>query len=112
LYYLKGERLDYWDANVFLAALVAGILALVVVSVSTRPESAERLDSFFGRLETSTDVAPEAPESRQPLLLVNLLRPRRAAAGRGWHAFRDDLGGFALGWALVIVLVIATALFL
>lgn len=112
LYYLKGERLDFWDANVFLAALLAGILALVVVSLVTRPESAESLDSFFGRLETSTDVAPEAPKPRQPLLLVNLLRLRRAAAGRGWRAYREDLGGFAVGWALVILLVMLTALFL
>src|SRR4029453_709675 len=38
LYYLKHERLDYWDPNVFLAALVAGCLALVVVSLMTVPE--------------------------------------------------------------------------
>jgi Na+/proline symporter len=112
LYYVKGERLDYWDANVFLAALVAGIVALVVVSVVTRPESAERLDSFFDRLETSTDVTSDTREPRQPLLLVNLLRLRRAAGGRGWRAFREDLGGFALGWLLVILLVAVTALFL
>jgi Na+/proline symporter len=112
LYYLKGERLDYWDADVFLAALLVGIAALVVVSLSTRPEPAPGLDSFFGRLETSTDITPGAPESRQPLLLVNLLRLRRAAAGRGWRAFREDLGGFALGWALVILLVALTALLL
>jgi Na+/proline symporter len=112
LYYLKGERLDYWDADVFLAALLVGIVALVVVSLLTRPEPAPGLDSFFGRLETSTDITPGAPESRQPLLLVNLLRLRRAAAGRGWRAFREDLGGFALGWALVILLVALTALLL
>ncbi len=42
LYYLTGQRLDHWDANVFLAALVVGIAALVVVSLLTRPEPAER----------------------------------------------------------------------
>ena len=36
----------------------------------------------------------------------------RAARGRGWRAFREDLGGFALGWAIVVVLVVATAVFL
>jgi Na+/proline symporter len=113
LYYLRSERLDFWDANVFLAALLVGIVALVVVSLFTQPESAESLESFFGRLETSSDAAPGAAEaSDRPLLLVNLLRLRRAAAGRGWRAFREDLGGFALGWALVILLVIATAVFL
>src|SRR5688500_2370437 len=55
LYYLTGERLDYWDANVFLASLLVGVAALVVVSLLTPPEPAESLDSFFGRLETSSD---------------------------------------------------------
>ena len=35
-----------------------------------------------------------------------------AAAGRGWRAYREDLGGFALGWVIVVVLVAATALLL
>jgi Na+/proline symporter len=113
LYYLKGDRLDHWDANVFLAALVVGIAALVVVSLVTQPEPPERLESFFGRLETPSDTPPGAPDSiREPLLLVNLLRLRQAAAGRGWRAFRKDLGGFALGWVLVILLVALTAVLL
>jgi Na+/proline symporter len=37
LYYLAGERLDRWDPNVFLAALSAGITALVVISLLTDP---------------------------------------------------------------------------
>src|SRR4029077_9485252 len=49
LYYLAGERLDRWDPNVFLAALVAGIVALVVVSLLTRPEPPQRIASFFDR---------------------------------------------------------------
>jgi Na+/proline symporter len=117
LYYLTGQRLDYWDANVFLAALLVGIIALVAVSLLTRPEPAEKIESFFGRLQTSSDedtagADVSRPQEPSPLLLVNLLRLRQAAAGRGWQAYRDDLGGFALGWALVIVLVIATAMFL
>jgi len=116
LYYLTGQRLDHWDANVFLAALLVGILALVVVSQLTRPEPAESIASFFGRLQTPSDDASAetgaAAVVERPLLLVNVLRLRRAAAGRGWRAFREDLGGFALGWVIVIVLVVATALFL
>src|SRR5262245_43574290 len=57
LYYLAGERLDRWDPNVFLAALCAGIAALVVVSLLTNPEPRERTDSFFDRLHTSSDEA-------------------------------------------------------
>ena len=36
-----------------------------------------------------------------PLLLVNVLRWRRAAGGAGWRAFRQDLSGLAVGFVLV-----------
>jgi len=122
LYSVTGQRLDHWDPNVFLAALAVGVAALVVVSLATSPEPASKIDSFFARLQTSSDgpgggeAAVEearayAPSDR-PLLLVNLLRLRSAAAGRGWRAFREDLVGFAAGWAIVIVLVAGTAILL
>jgi Na+/proline symporter len=109
LYYRAGERLDRWDPNVFLAALSAGITALVVISLLTDPEPADRTQSFFDRLQTSSD---EPRAVARPLLLVNVLRLRRAAAGEGWRAFRQDLGGLAVGFILVGVLVAATAAFL
>jgi Na+/proline symporter len=109
LYYLTGERLDYWDPNVFLAALVAGIVALVVVSLLTAPEPADSLDSFFGRLQTSSD---DATGTRSPLLLVNALHPSRAAGEHGWRVYLGDLGGLALGCVMVIALVTVTAWFL
>jgi Na+/proline symporter len=109
LYYRAGERLDRWDPNVFLAALSAGITALVVISLMTDPEPADRTRSFFDRLQTSSD---EPRAVARPLLLVNVLRLRRAAADEGWRAFRQDLGGLAVGFILVGVLVAATAAFL
>jgi Na+/proline symporter len=109
LYYLTGQRLDHWDPNVFLAALLVGVTALVAVSLLTAPEPADRIDSFFERLQTPSDAGATA---EAPLLLVNVLRLRDAAAGRGWRTFREDLGGLALGCVLVVVLVVATALLL
>src|SRR5438552_7949996 len=108
LYYVTGRRLDDWDANVFLAALIVGIVALVAVSLLTDPEPAERLASFFDRLQTPSDegaagaglgAAAALGSPDRPLLLVNLLRLRRAASGRGWRMFREDLGGLAVGIA-------------
>jgi Na+/proline symporter len=109
LYYLAGQRLDRWDPNVFLAALSAGIAALVVVSLLTDPEPAERTESLFNRLQTSSD---EPQTAARPLLLVNVLHVRRAAAGQGWRAFRQDLQGLAAGFVLVGALIAATALLL
>src|SRR5215207_9662291 len=42
LYAVTGQRLDHWDPNVFLAALIVGIAALVVVSLLTAPEPADQ----------------------------------------------------------------------
>ena len=96
----------------FLAALLVGTAALVAVSLLTRPEPAERIESLFERLQTcSDDAGPDAGATR-PLLLVNMLHPRHVAAERGWRVFRADLVGFGLGWILVIALVAATAVFL
>jgi Na+/proline symporter len=106
LYYYAGQRLDQWDANVFLAALSAGIIALVGVSLLTAPEPAARVDSLFTRLETSSDE-PAAPA--RPLLLVNALRLRSAAPQGIWRTFREDLVGLAVGSAMVVALVGATA---
>jgi Na+/proline symporter len=106
LYHLAGQRLDQWDPNVFLAAVSAGITALVVISLLTDPEPAERTQSFFNRLQTSSD---EPGTVAEPLLLVNALRVRSAAAEYGWRAFRQDLGGLAVGFIMVGALIAATA---
>jgi Na+/proline symporter len=110
LYYLTRQRLDHWDPNVFLAALLVGGAALVLVSLLTAPEPAAKSDSLYSRLQTSSDGADRRSDG--PLLLVNVLNPGRAAAGRGWRAYREDLGGFVWGWVIVTALVAATALLL
>jgi hypothetical protein len=40
-----------------------------------------------------------------------LLHLRGADERRGLRAFREDLGGFAFGWLMVLLLVGATAIF-
>ena len=75
-----------------LAALLAGIAALVIVSLATRPEPAEKIASFFDRLGTSSD-----DERRAPLLIVDLLRLRRRAGGSICRTYREDLGGVLAG---------------
>jgi Na+/proline symporter len=124
LYAVSGQRLDHWDANVFLAALLAGIGALVVVSMMTTPEPEASTNALFARLQVSSDEVPDfaqasivgtggAARGQRPLLLVNILRlPEVVRGQQGWKTFRDDLVGFAVGWVLVVALVIATALFL
>jgi len=117
-YALTGRRFDHWEPGVFLAALGAGVVALVVVSLLTRPEAAARMDFFFKQLQTSTDAEDQADaqnprqaaERGKLLLLVNLLSLRRAAAGVPLlRAYRVDLTGFVIGFALVAALVLVFA---
>ena len=124
-YWMLGQRPDHWDPNVFLLSLVAGIVALVVVSLLTPPEPADATASFFRRLDSPHDgsveddtVAPAPPvlqdvaRSGRQLLLVHLLNPWRGAAGVGFfRAYREDLRGFITGWALVVGLVLLTWFF-
>ncbi|MPY90268.1 MAG: hypothetical protein GEU99_20380 [Luteitalea sp.] len=133
LYAWMGERLDHWDPNVFLVSLLAGIGALVAVSLLTSREPLTRVNAFFGRLQTPSRANPisvtsEAldrehftsplPQSEAALhgeqsLLVNLLQLRKGAAGSGiLRAYRVDLGGLAWGWFLALLLVVLTGVFL
>ena len=108
LYAWTGKRLDAWDPNVFLAALVVGALALVFVSLATPPEPDARIASFFRRLDTPSDfddAADHPAVAARPLLLVHILRPVRGHGGKGWRTYSEDLWGFALGWLIVFALV-------
>jgi Na+/proline symporter len=105
MYSIRGQRLDSWDPNVFLAALVSGLIALVVVSRLTPPEPSAA--EFFTRLETPTAGPAETAgaEGRQ-LILVNLFRLRTGAQGHGLaHAYRTDIRGFVIGWVIAAVLI-------
>jgi Na+/proline symporter len=136
VYRMRGERFDHWDPNVFLAALGAGVLALVVVSLLTKPEPEREMESFFTRLQTPTELPghPEDPlgadgrgekrvdadeigraaaEAGQQSLLVNILAPLRVTYGKGLaRAYRVDIRGFALGWLWSLLLVALTGLLL
>jgi Na+/proline symporter len=122
LYYLRKERLDYWDPNIFLAALLAGIATLIVLSLLTPAERGAQVDGFFANLAIPSDpgmemverkdaaglaeVGRRAAESGRQLLFVNLLHPRRGAHGANFfRAYRDDLKGLAMGSALVMGIV-------
>jgi len=127
LYHWKHQRLDYWDPNIFFAALAAGIAALVIVSLLTPAEEAARVAPFYNRLQTPSDPIPAltaagvnasedheeskdwsenvqpgtsrwAAEHGRQLLLVNLLHPLRARCGVSFlQTYAEDLKGLLVG---------------
>ncbi|HEX4810415.1 MAG TPA: sodium:solute symporter family protein [Bryobacteraceae bacterium] len=125
LYFARGQRLDQWDPSVFLASLLAGISALILVSLLTKPEPEPALQSFFRNLQTPSEGDVHQPSeqiagskqyaaaSGKQLLVVNLLHLRRGAAGKPFVvAYREDLAGFIAGWAIALgMLALAWLLF-
>lgn len=122
LYHFRNQRFDHWDPNVFLGALASGVVTFIVVSLLTPREPASSLDSFYLRLQTPSDGAveegPLAPpnaaqtrayaEAGRQLILVNLFRLRQGAAGVPMlRAYRIDIKGFLIGWAMALALVAA-----
>jgi Na+/proline symporter len=104
-----------WSAAPFGWAMLVGFVALIVASVLTRPEDADRLARFFDSMRRSSDDDARdkdgqralASERGEDLLLLDL--PGWFTAER-WQGFfkryREDLIGFALGWCTVGLLVL------
>jgi Na+/proline symporter len=134
LYARSGQRLDHWDPNVFLLALLSGYAALVIGSWLTPPEPAERIRDMFARFDVSTDhSAAFLAESRArgrsheleelPESEIETLRRKTAESGqrlllsdlgRLWRgtryayplkAYRQDLAGLVYCWGVVALLV-------
>jgi Na+/proline symporter len=101
-----------WDAANFGIALAAGFLVMIAVSLLTRPESEDRLKSFFERLDTRSELDPATGEEkviREPghdLLIVHLLNP---GLGGGWRKFyerfRVDINGLLVAFGVVALLI-------
>ena len=99
-----------WLAAPFGWAMLAGFVALVAVSLATRPEAPERINAFFDKLRrTSNDASvpagqppPWASDRGEDLLLYDL--PGWLTRAR-WDCFfqryREDLIGFLLAWISV-----------
>jgi Na+/proline symporter len=105
-----------WRADTYGFATLAGIVALMGVSVLTRPEDAGRIERFFDNMRRSSDdergpVGAEKPLAAahgKDLLLLDLPGWLGAERWRGFFSrYREDVVGFALAWVTVGFLVLA-----
>jgi len=104
-----------WNAASFGWAMLAGFVTLMVVSLSTRPEDETRIASFFDKMRRSSDEDAVSPDGQRPpaaghgkdLLLLDLPSWLTPGRRRGFFKrYREDLIGFALGWAAVGLLIL------
>ena len=121
VYYLLNHRrtgewhLVYrWEAAPFGWAMLAGSVALIVLSLATRPEPSQRIEEFFENLRRTSDdenhppgqVAPLAADRGQDLLLFDVPGWFTRERWRGCFArYREDLVGFGLAWLSVVLII-------
>lgn len=101
-----------WEAMNFGIALAAGFTALVVVSLATPSESAERTGPFYARLNRQTRFDEGRHEEQvveeegHELLFVHLFNLRlHEGLGAFYRRFRVDLNGLALSFVVVVALI-------
>ena len=121
VYYLLNHRrtgewhLVYrWEAAPFGWAMLAGSVALIVLSLATRPEPSQRIEEFFENLRRTSDdenhppgqAAPLAADRGQDLLLFDVPGWFTRERWRGCFArYREDLVGFGLAWLSVVLII-------
>lgn len=99
-----------WTPGPFGWATLAGFSMLILVSLLTQPEEPGRIERFFDNMRRSTDEEalpegqpkPLAAERGQDLILLDLPGWLTPSRWRGFfRRYREDLIGFACGWAAV-----------
>jgi Na+/proline symporter len=101
-----------WEAANFGIALLVGFAALVVVSLATAAESAERTTPFYARLDRATRLDPDTQKEvavegeGNDLLFVHLFDLRLSEGlGAFYRRFRVDLNGLVLSFGVVAALI-------
>ncbi len=115
LTYAEYGVLLQWEAANFGVALLAGFAALAAVSLASAPESSQRLDPFYRRLDTASRWNPATDREEtdstpgNALLFVHLFDLHlERGFGNLYKRFRVDINGLVVA-ALVVVALIALA---
>ena len=102
-----------WQPAPFGWAMLAGFIALIVVSLLTKPESPEKIKAYFDQQMRLSDLEP-GPDGKKPYAaeygqeLILLDFPGWFSKGRWtgfWKRYREDAVGFIIAWGMVGVLV-------
>jgi len=116
-YYYSGSlQLVYvWKPAPFGFAMFTGFLMFWLVSVLTRPEEEEKIESFFDNMRRKSDAAsadvhglkPLGSETGEDLLLLDLPGWKRKERRENFFKrYREDLAGFLLSWIVVGLLIL------
>lgn len=103
-----------WQPAPFGWAMLAGFIALIVVSLLTKAESPEKIEAFFDKQLRQSDLEP-GPDGNKPyaaanghdLILLDFVGWFSKGRWTGfWTRYREDALGFILAWGMVGILVL------
>ena len=104
-----------WTPGPFGIAMLSGFFMFWLVSILTKPEEKEKIDSFFDNMRRKSDAIEPGPDGRKPLaeltgddlLLLDLPGWGRKERWKNFFSrYREDLGGFVLSWMVVGLLIL------
>jgi Na+/proline symporter len=102
-----------WTPAPFGWAMLAGFVALIFVSLITKPEAPEKIKEFFDNQLRQSDLPP-GPDGKKPYAaenghdLILLDFPGWFSKGRWtgfWDRYREDALGFIIAWGMVGILI-------
>jgi len=104
-----------WKPGPFGIAMLSGFFTFWLVSILTKPEDRQRIESFFDNMRRKSDAPEPGPDGKKPLashtgddlLLLDIPGYRNKERRKNFfRRYREDLAGFALSWLVVGLLIL------
>lgn len=104
-----------WKPAPFGIAMLSGFFMFWLISILTKAECPERIDSFFDNMRRRSDANEPDQDGRKPLAylsghdLILLDLPgwfKKERSTNFFNRYREDLIGFFLSWAVVGLLIL------
>lgn len=104
-----------WKPAPFGMAMASGFFIFWLVSILTKAENKEKIETFFDNMRRKSDAKQPGKDGRKPLasetgddlLLLDLPGWGHKARWTGFFSrYREDLAGFLLSWIVVGVLIL------
>ncbi|MCX6261614.1 MAG: hypothetical protein NTY95_12450, partial [Bacteroidia bacterium] len=104
-----------WKPGPFGLAMLSGFFIFWLVSILTKPEEREKIESFFDNMRRKSDAKEPGPDGKKPmaeltgedLLLLDIPGYKKKERRRNFfRRYREDLIGFLLSWVVVGLLIL------
>jgi Na+/proline symporter len=104
-----------WEPGPFGIAMLSGFFIFWLISILTKPEEKNMIESFFDNMRRKSDAKEPGPDGLKPLaavtgddlLLLDIPGYRRKDRWTNFfRRYREDLVGFLLSWMVVGLLIL------